>query len=153
MTNNFSYKGFDLSVMFTFGLGGKYYDRIYQSLMSASSLGGNYHQDMLNRWTEENPNSDVPKIDLQNNDIAATSTRFLIDGSYFNLRNVSLGYTFKPDWIKAAGFTSLRVSFAADNVVLLSKRRGMDPQGTFGGNPDYRYSPNRTFVLGVNLGL
>lgn len=154
MTNNFSYKGFDLSVMFTFGLGGKYYDRIYQRLMGSNyTLGNNFHKDMLNRWTEDNPDSDIPKLEVNNQDIGSPSTRFLIDGSYFNLRNISLGYTFKHDWIKAAGFTSLRVSFAADNVVLLTKRRGMDPQGTFGGNPDYRYSPNRTFVLGVNLGL
>lgn len=153
-TNSFSYKGFDLSFLFTFGIGGKYYDRIYQDLMSpGSSIGHNWHEDILNSWTPENKDSDLPRVELQNQDIGQNSARWLVDASYLNLRNISLGYTFNSKWAKNIGLQSLKIYATADNIMLLTKRKGMDPQATFDGNPDFIYSPARTIMFGVKVGL
>jgi TonB-linked SusC/RagA family outer membrane protein len=151
--NTFTYKGFGLDFMFTFGLGGKYYDGIYQGLMGPGAIGQNWHEDILNSWTPENTDADLPRLEMDNQDIGQNSTRWLVDASYLSLRNVSLSYTFNSKWIKSAGLQSLMIYVNADNLMLLSKRKGMDPQATFAGNPDYIYSPARTVMFGVKVGL
>ncbi len=154
LTNNFSYKGFDLSFMVSYALGGKYYDQIYQTLMGNQlSPGGNMHEDMLNRWTIENKDASIPRAQFSNLDIAQTSDRFLVDGSYLNIRNVNVGYSFNDRMVTKMKLSSLRLYVALDNVWLFSKRQGMDPQATFGGNPGYIYSPSRTINFGINVGL
>ena len=154
MTNNFSYKGFDLTFMVTFAVGGKYFDQIYQTLMGSQlSPGTNFHEDMLNRWTLENKDATLPKAELNNLDLAQTSDRFLIDGSYLNIRNINLGYSFNERLVSKMKLSSLRLYVAFDNVYLFSKRLGMDPQATFNGAPGYTYSPSRTINFGINVGL
>ena len=154
LTNNFSYKGFDLTFMVTYALGGKYYDQIYQGLMGEQlTPGSNMHVDMLNRWTIDNRDASLPRAELNNLDLSQTTDRFLVDGSYLNIRNINLGYSFNDRLVSKMKLSSLRLYMAIDNVYLFSKRQGMDPQATFGGNPGYIYSPSRTINFGINVGL
>jgi len=154
LTNNFSYKGFDLTFLVTYAIGGKYYDQIYQGLMGNQlSPGQNMHVDMLNRWTIENPNAELPRVELTNGNIANTSDRFLIDGSYLNIRNINIGYSFNDRLVTKMKLSSLRLYMALDNVYLFSKPLGMDPQASFNGAPGYSYSPSRTINFGINVGL
>lgn len=156
LTNNFSYKGFDLTFMVTFGVGGKYLDQIYQGMMETglTGLGSNWHEDMLtNRWTEDNKTGTLPKAEFNNLTNSQMSTRFLTSGDYLSIRNINIGYTFPTTLFKGSGIESLRVFASADNVWLFSKRQGMDPQATFTGNPGYNYSAARTIMFGVTLGL
>jgi TonB-linked SusC/RagA family outer membrane protein len=157
ITNTISYKGIELSFMFTFGIGGKYYDAIYQSLVGGSgmTLGGtNFSQDIVNNsWTPENTSASLPRLEYSSANIGQSSSRFLVDASYLNLRNVNLSYTFRTNLVKKAGFQSLRAYVAADNLFLLSKRQGMNPQSSFNGESTYVYMPARTVMVGINLGL
>lgn len=153
--NNVTYKNFDLSFMFTFGLGGLYYDAIYQDLMGRGlTYGQNVHKDWLtDRWTIENQNGTLPAAEISNTNLAGPSDRFLISRSFLNLRNINLGYTFKNEKLADLGLQSLRLYVMCDNVFLLSKRKGMDPQGTFSGQVGYMYNPSRMFMVGINVGL
>lgn len=153
LTNTFTYKGFDLSFMIAFNLGGKFYDGVYQDLMSPGTVGNNWHRDMLNRWTEENPNGELPRVEYQNQDIGGQSTRFLTSASFLNIRSINLGYTLPTKWIAKTGMSSLRIYASADNVWLFSNRQGMNPQGSFSGLTDFNYTPSRIIMAGVKVGL
>ncbi|MCS3157548.1 hypothetical protein NXY07_11725 [Phocaeicola dorei] len=82
-STDFAYKGIDLSIATNFQIGGKIYDSMYSSFMHAgSNIGSNWHKDILNAWTPENKNTNVPIMDgAQNSN--SQSSRFLINASFF----------------------------------------------------------------------
>ncbi|TRX71134.1 TonB-dependent receptor [Carboxylicivirga sp. M1479] len=150
--NTFTYKSIDLSVVTNFQFGGQVYDGNYAGLMHAGRLGTNWHTDINNAWTPDNPNTDVPRLEENYQDANQQSDRFLIDASYFNIRNITLGYTFPAQLLNDLHVKSLRVYFAADNVLLFSKRSGMDPRQYFSGsNTSFNYAPIRTVSFGLNV--
>ena len=151
LSMDFAYKGFDLAIGTSFQLGGKIYDSMYAGFMHAGSdIGSNWHKDILNAWTPENKNTDVPIMDgAQNSN--QQSSRFFINASYFNIRNIALGYTFPKKWMKTIAASSARVYLSADNVALFSKRKGMDPRQYTYGYADANYSSIRALSFGVNL--
>ncbi len=157
MTNTVAYKGFELSFLFTFGLGGKYYDGQYQSLVTGGAVASsNWHKDVVNNsWTPENTSASLPRLQYDNDDFGpnTTSSRFLVDATYLNLRNINLRYTFPTKLATAAKLQSLAAYIAVDNVNLWSKRQGMNPQGQFNGEDAYYFSPQRTIMFGINVGL
>ncbi len=150
-----SYKGFDLSVNFTYSLGGKVYDSNYQTLMatpSTSTLGQGFHKDVLKAWSETNTQSNIPRWQYNDTNANATSDRFLVSGSYLNLQSINLGYTLPQAWIKPLGLTKIRLYAAADNVYLWSKRKGLDPRTSYTGAPSSeQYSFVRTISGGITL--
>ncbi len=79
------------------------------------------------RWTPQNKNTDVPKIVLLDAVSTQTSTRWLEKGDYLRLKTVAFGYTF-PGIKDKMGFSNLRLSIAGDNVALLTKYKGADPE-------------------------
>lgn len=157
-SNQIAFKGFDLSTLVTFGIGGYVYDGIYQSLMGSSNLnwGANFHNDLItgNRWTQENQTgASLPRLELSNTDIGNSSTRFLTDASYLNIRTISLGYSLPTNIANKIKLGSVRIYTSLDNVYLFTKRQGLNPQAFFGGGSDYIYYPARTLSFGVRVGL
>ena len=75
----------------------------------------------------------------------------MISASYFNLRNITLGYTLPQKWAKAIKMSSVRIYVAADNVALLSKRKGLDPRQYIQGQSQANYSVLRTVSGGVTI--
>lgn len=147
--------GFDLSLGFTYQIGGQAYDTGYATYMgspSGSSSGFNYHRDLLNSWSETNKNSNIPRFAYNDNYSAASSDRFLTDASYLNIQNITLGYTLPKSITRKFLVESLRVYVACDNVWYWSKRQGLDPRQSINGatNP-YYYAPIRTFSGGVTV--
>ena len=171
LTNTFQAFGIDLSIFVTYSIGGDFLDGIYQTLMHEGDFGNHFHKDILDRWTEpvetaglpsaanyDDPTQThyyieggIPKVENGNNNINYTSSRFLTDATYFNLRNITLGYTLPRDLTSNIGIASLRVFATADNLKIWSKRQGMDPQQSFGGTSDYTYAPVKTFTVGLNV--
>ena len=152
---SFSAYGVDVSIDFTYSTGGKVYDGIYANYMStptASSKGSNFHKDLLNAWTPENPNSNIPRLVFGDQYTTSSSDRFLVSANYLSLNNINVGYTFPQKWVKALYLQNLRVYFAADNVYYWSKRKGLDPRQsiTGGGNNTY-YAPIRTLSGGLQV--
>ncbi len=150
-----SWKGLDFSIAFTYQLGGQVYDSGYAALMTsptADSKGNNIHADMMNAWTPENPNSNIPRFQLNDQYTAAQSDRFLTDASYLNLQNINVGYTLPMKWTKKFFVEKLRVYVACDNVWYWSKRQGRDPRQSFSGATSSQlYAPVRTISGGINV--
>lgn len=142
-------KGIDVSALFTYSLGGKIYDSTYRSLMEPSFVGQTYHINSLRAWTEAGQITDVPKITSTTTTVI--NDRFLIDASYFCIKSISAGYTFKTAWLEKCHIRSLRLYASGDNLLMLSALRGLNPQSSFTGSTSYTYTPNRTVTLGVDV--
>jgi hypothetical protein len=102
--------------------------------------------DLLNAWTPENADSQIPRFKFGDMYNAATSSRFLITTNYLNISNINFGYTF-PANLWNGNINSLRLYVACDNVWYWSARKGFDPRG--GGVT--LYSPIRTISGGVTV--
>ncbi len=153
LTTTLDVYGFDLTVQTAFQLGGYVLDYSYMNLMNGGEAGNNFHKDIFKRWNSSNTNTDVPMVQFENQDVNALSDRWLTDASYFNLRNVTLGYTFPKRIVDRILVDNLRVYFAADNVWFKSERQGLDTRQNFSGTADFNYSALRTISFGVQIGL
>ena len=150
----FSYKGFDLAVDFNYQLGGQIYDSDYAGMMGITSSGRGHaiHADLLNSWTEENPNTNIPKLVIDDTSATTTSDRFLTSASYLSLQNLNFGYTFPTKMTSKIGIGKLRVYLTATNLWLWSKRQGLDPrQSITGGASSAYYSAMRTISGGISV--
>ena len=149
LSSNLSYKGVDLSVLTTYSIGGKIYDSAYRGAMEVTYLSSTWHSHALRRWQQPGDITDVPRIEIGQS--YATNDRFLIDASYFAIKNITLGYTLPRNIVNKAGLQNVRVFTSVDNLKLWSHLEGMDPQYNFGGGTDYDYAPNKTWTIGLEV--
>lgn len=153
VSNTLAYKGFDLNLLITYGIGGEVLDNGYSGMMHSGTYGRSWHPDILNAWRQPGDITDVPRLQNGNQALVQTqSSRFITDASFWAIRNASLGYNFSPALLNKIGLSSLRVSVTGENLFLKSQRKGLDPQfnlaGTGSGND---FVPGRIFSLGLNL--
>ncbi len=146
-----AYKGFDFSASFAYQIGGYTLDSVYQGLMTAGNAGSNWHKDIFNRWTPQNTDTDVPRVQMNYQEANASSTRWLTKSSYLSLRNVTLGYTLPKSIVSKLALSNLRIYVTADNVFYTSARKGMDVRKSFTGANGFTYSALRTVSGGVTL--
>jgi len=150
-----NFHGFDASITFSYQLGGTIYDSGYQDLMhggSSSDIGENWHKDILNAWTETNRNTDVPRLNSQDNYTNSVSDRWLISSDYLSLNNITIGYSLPRSVIAPLGLEKVRVYFAADNVALISARDGLDPRTSYTSSyATSFYTPIRTLSGGLTV--
>jgi TonB-linked SusC/RagA family outer membrane protein len=151
--NNFSYKGFDLSVFMQWSYGNDIINANRLILESGGSYNTNQFASYANRWTPENPTSDIPQVLGSTKN--AYSTRIIEDGSFLRLKTVSLGYTVKPEWIKNTFVKSLRAYATAQNLHTWSNYSGYDAEVSVKSSaltPGFDYSAYpraKTFVFGL----
>lgn len=152
--------GFDLSVSFSYSLGGKMYDSMYEVLTdnpTSKNVGYNIHKDVYNAWTESNTTTDVPRYVYNEDTSTYYSDRYLVSASYLTLQNINIGYTFPTKWVRRLGLSGIRVYGSADNICYWSKRKGFDPRGQFAvdysgsTSSSYTYSPMRSISGGINI--
>lgn len=147
--------GFDLSVAFTYQIGGLAYDSGYAAAMYSpanKSTGMNWHKDILNAWTPENSSSNIPRLQYEDQNQNGQSDRFLMNASYLNLQNINLGYTLPAKLSQKLGIDRIRIYLACENVYYWSKRQGFDPRYSYSGSTSQAtYSPVRTISGGINL--
>ncbi|WP_372916614.1 SusC/RagA family TonB-linked outer membrane protein [Salegentibacter sp.] len=155
VSNSFSYKGFNLDVLITYGIGGKFLDNGYAAMMHSGNFGSSYHPDILDAWREPGDITNVPRLESGNPDLVRSqSTRFLTDASFWSLRNVNLGYTFDSSLTGNLGIDNLTLSVIGENLYLKSEREGLDPQYNLSGTPAGNdYNPARIVSLGLNIGF
>jgi TonB-linked SusC/RagA family outer membrane protein len=148
-----AYKGFDLSILTSYAIGGWIYDSPYQGLMTSG--GGDiqtWHVDILKRWQAgKNTNTSVPRLQEGYQNANSRSDRWLIRGDYFNLRNVVVGYNIPSEFTSRYNIGGIRFYAVADNVWLNSRRQGLDPRQDFDGSIGNVYSPIRTVSVGLNV--
>ncbi|TVT40363.1 TonB-dependent receptor [Hymenobacter setariae] len=157
VTNNFSYKGVELSVFFQGQFGNQIYNQTRQILESQSDPL-NQSTRVLNHWTATNTNTDIPRPvrnDPQGNN--RFSTRWLEDGSYVRLKNVTIAYNFPTSLSKRASIQNLRLYVTAQNLITWTDYLGYDPEvnadpyNQTGFGRDYGvYPQSRTFTVGLN---
>lgn len=151
----FSFRGFDLSASFLYSIGGKAYDSGYAGLMTSpytDATGRNIHKDIYNAWSEENPNSNIPRWQYNDLSSAYSSDRWLTDASSLTFQTLTLGYTVPKSWLKKMKLEKLRLFVTCDNVAYWSKRKGLDPRSSFDGSTSATgYSQTRTISGGFNL--
>lgn len=156
ITNNFNFKGVDFSFMFQFNYGNDLYNatRLYST---QTRLGRrNMMAEVADRWSPTNASNLVPKTNgYITNEVYS---RFVEDGSFLRLKNVTLGYTIPQKLTKKFYVQKLRIYGSAQNLFCLSKYSGYDPEvSTAANNPmtpglDWgAYPKSRIFTIGLDL--
>jgi TonB-linked SusC/RagA family outer membrane protein len=122
---NASYKGFDLNLFISGVYGNKLYNTNIYDLQGMPRLF-NAGVEVLERWTPTNPSNTIPRAGaVASNDQA--SSRFVEDGAYTKLRNITLGYTIPVDRLKNK-LSKLRIYVSAQNMICITKYSGLDPE-------------------------
>ncbi len=148
--------GVDISASFSYQLGGRMYDFAYQQIMHGGDQTTNWHKDILNAWTPNNRNTNVPRLDSSADTYQKFSSRFLISSNYLSLNNVTVGYTLPEKWTSAMKIGSIRIYAAGDNLALITARKGVDPRqsiaaASYDSAGAFRYSAIRTISGGLTV--
>ncbi len=148
---NAVYKNFDL-LIFGQGAGG---NMIFQGLRRLDIANANYQTTALNRWTEEEPSSDFPRLvdGDPNKNFNNPSNLYLEKGDYFRIKVIQLGYTLPASILAKYKIEKIRVNITAENLITITNYTGYDPEiggGTMSIDRGY-YPQARTILLGFNL--
>lgn len=155
VTNTFNYKNVDLSILFQFSYGNDVYNANRMFNTQTMDERSNQLSEVADRWTPTNASNRVPsatgyvKYELY--------SRFVEDGSFLRLKNITLGYTFPQQWTKKVFINRLRIYGTAQNLFCLTKYSGYDPEVNMKSSPlmpgfDWgAYPKSRVFTFGVEV--
>ncbi len=156
--NNFTYKGFELSFFFE-GVYGRDIMNEFKLRSESGQSGGTQYNNLrkdawYGRWTPENPSNTYSRLLNQTN--TWVSSYYVEDGSYVRLKTVNFGYTFNSPRLRKANIASIKLNVNADNLFVLTKYSGMDPDVStsnplFTGFDRMSYPKPRTVTLGLNM--
>jgi hypothetical protein len=154
---NFSYKGFDLSGVFSGAYGGDLYDGVKARTMTAPETDG-WHANMINRWTGPGSTNEWPKMStIEVNQNYRYSELFLTSGNYTRLKDFTLSYTLPSSVISRLKMGDMRVYLSGRNLLTFTKFDGVDPEETARGNSYYRgvieneWPQAKTVILGLDI--
>jgi len=165
-----SFMGFDLNALGQFSYGNDIYNAagVYQSTGFNNYLD-NQTVDQLGRWQKAGDITNIPRAEFGSGNGIGNSSRFIQDGSFFRVKNVTLGYTLPVDLVKRGYLQSVRIYITAQNLATFTKYTGYDPEvNTFGlgngvgaassgnialGHDFYTPPLPKTFLIGANLGF
>ncbi|WP_425389605.1 SusC/RagA family TonB-linked outer membrane protein [Ekhidna sp.] len=166
--NNISWKNFDLNIFFQFVQGNMVHN-VGGVFQSAADWFDNPSKEIANRWRQPGDITDVPKAYLAyGNGGQGRSSRFLYDGSYIRLKNLTLGYNLPSDIASRAKLSSARIYFTGVNLLTITDYPLWDPEvsadyltvnadgstnNIFQGNDFYSAPQAKTFTVGVQLGF
>lgn len=154
LSANFAYKGFDLSIV-TNGVAG---NQVARSYRAPNDTFQNYGTDILDRWHGEGTSNTVPRVmaSASINDLYV-SDRYIENGAYLRISNVTLGYDFKKIF-KKMPLQQIRLYLTGQNLATITKYKGLDPEVGYGGNSTWAsgidlgfYPSPRVFMIGVSL--
>lgn len=159
--NTFRYMGFDLDVLLTFQGGNYIYNGTQASIRDQRFW--NNSVDVLNRWTTKGQVTDIPKLvfgDNVSNGSANPISDNIQKGDFIKLRNISLGYTIKPAIMQRIGISTARIYVSAQNLAVITKYKGPDPEVSSNGNGSLAQGVDRNSVangkvltVGLNVGF
>jgi TonB-linked SusC/RagA family outer membrane protein len=157
VTNRFSYRGIDLNV-FIQGVEGNSIHS--EPVKHATNLAtANQLAIVRDRWTPTNPSNSVPRA----NAVSSSEQRSVFtvqDGSFFRIKNITLGYNLPTEWLSRWSMRNARLYVSATNWITVTNYLGFDPEvGSFGQSSlaqgvDWgSYPPSKTLIVGLNIGL
>jgi len=154
ITNNFSFGNLDLSIF----LHSIYGNDVFNGTMIYLESGvgeDNQTVNMVNRWQKPGDITQYPKAGD-----TFKSSRFIENGSFLRIKNVSLGYNLPKNAIKKLHIKSLRFYVTGQNLYTFTPYSGMDPEVNYYstdnvvmGTDFFTYPQSRTFLFGLNIGL
>ena len=153
-STNFRYKDIGLNFVFAYQIGGKSYDGLYQSMMSRDlTTGTAMHPDLYRAWRKPGQVTDVPRLDADPQNFSTmTSDRWLISSTALALKSISMSYDLPKRFAKKLGVDGVGLTFAAENLFILSKRKGLNPfSGYTGVHNSVGYAAARTFTTTLNV--
>lgn len=155
LTNNVSWKNFDLTVFLYGSYGNELFNQNRQQLELLSGQQ-NAASSALDRWTNTNPSNEVQRA--KEDPAPVTASRYVEDASYLRLKNLTLGYSLPQAIARIIRLKQLRVYVSANNLVTWTKYTGYDPdvskneQATLTQGVDYGAYPNaKSFLAGINI--
>ncbi len=157
MTNTFSYKGFDMSVFMVYSVGNDIYNAT-KAEMQGMEGNTNQFRTILNRWTETNQNTNIPRAVAVK--LSSRSWDYLVeDGSFLRIQNINLGYTLPKNLLRSTQIIqSARIYTSLQNFFTFTKYSGLDPEvSRYGQNniamgyDQFAYPMAKTVLFGVNL--
>jgi len=153
LTNVLSYRNFELSVFLQGVFGNDIFNGTLIYLESGSGED-NQTKRMVNRWRKPGDITQFPRAGD-----TYQSSRFIEDGSFLRIKNITLSYSFDKDWVKKAGMKSARIYATVQNLYTFTNYFGMDPEvNYYGGSSNvilgtdfFTYPQSRTWLLGLNF--
>ncbi len=147
-----NYKNFDLSILVQ-GVQGNDVYFLYGNFAYETQLRGfNSYEKILDRWTPNHTDTDIPRVSLDDrNRNRRVSTRFLEDGSYMRIRNLTLGYDLK-ELINSKTIGSWRIYLSAQNLLTVTKYSGLDPEIQANTNDTRGYDVSSDLAVGIDWG-
>ena len=159
-TNNFEYKGFDLNIFFQWSYGNDVINanRLFFESGFQKKRELNQFASYANRWTPENPNSDIPAATNSASNLVISS-RIVEDASFLRLKSVTLGYNIPQTFLSKYKISNARVYVAAQNLWTWTGYSGYDPEVSIRDSAltpglDYSSYPRALNIsFGINLGF
>ncbi len=151
MNNTFSWNGFDLGIFLQGVQGNDIFNanRIYQEGMAVAE---NQTMAVRNRWTGPGTSNTMPRAIFNDpNKNTRVSDRFVEDGSYLKIKNITIGYSLPKRLIQRAKIQTARIYLSAQNLVTFTKYSGFDPEVPVNGIDLNVYPVTRTLSAGINL--
>lgn len=160
ITTTLSWKGISLDAFFQFVEGVDVYNNTLQFSQNVSAPWG-LSDDVLRRWRQPGDVTDIPKSTQgTSTDFTNDNSRFLSDGSYIRLKNVTLAYNVPSEVLSKAGLRTARVYVQGQNLLTWTSYNGADPEiSAFGFTntalgTDFLTFPNtRMWSVGINFGF
>ena len=156
--NSFSYKNFDLSIFMQGSYGNDVFNAIGRSLTSGNRTYTNQAPSVLDYWSVENPNAGSPRLARNDTPNINISDRYIEDGSYLRIQNVTLGYNLPNDVLTKVGVSKVKIYGSIQNLHTFTNYSGYDPEvGAYNQNAlllgvdNGRYPSPRTFTMGMNI--
>lgn len=158
LTNTFRYKNFDAMIFFQYSYGNDQlnWNRFFQE--HGGTRNTNFLASQLDRWQQPGDITMVPRMTNANYAANLRPSRFVEDGSYLRLKNVSIGYTLPSSWINRLGMSSARVYISGQNLLTFTNYSGMDPEvnatastATTQGVDFYAMPQPRVYMGGFNI--
>jgi TonB-linked SusC/RagA family outer membrane protein len=153
VNNSFTFKGFDLSIFLQGVQGNKIFNanRIWTEGMAVAQ---NQTTATLGRWNGAGTSNTMPRAVFNDpNKNTRASDRYIEDGSYLRVKNITLGYTLPSKLTQRIKMSSARLYASAQNLYTLTKYSGLDPEVSGNGIDFNVYPVTRTISLGVNIGF
>ena len=158
LTNTFRYKNFDLSVFLQGTYGNDVLNYTKRTTEQLSNVYNNQLNTVKDRFTQSNPNGALPRYNQWHNNNFRVSDRFVEDGSYLRIQNVTFGYNLPQTLISKAKIANARVFVTGQNLYTFTKYTGYDPElGAFNSSATFfnidngNYPNPRTFTFGANI--
>lgn len=155
LTNSFNFYGFDLSFMLQFSYGNDIYNATRMFCTQSKEERVNSLAEVADRWTPTNASNKVPAY---NGYVSSELySRFIEDGSFLRLKNVTFGYALPNRINRALHLSKLRAYVMMQNLFCLTSYSGYDPEVSMKNSPlmpgfDWgAYPKSRTFTFGVEL--